>query len=100
MNGLMPHITTATEIQRNYRKVKTKAKKTKEPIAVLTNNEPDLVVVDYTTFIRDYKKRKRSKNDNVDNFDEFFGVWSRKEGEEFDKFIEEAFEQVHPEDWQ
>lgn len=37
----------------------------------------------------------RPKND----FSKFFGVWNKKEADEFDKTIQEEFETVDKEDW-
>lgn len=41
-----PKTTTAREIQRNYRRVFDLAKKTKEPIVVMSNNKPDVAIID------------------------------------------------------
>ena len=41
-----PKTTTIREIQRNYKKVFEQVKKTKEPVVVLKNNKPDIVLVD------------------------------------------------------
>lgn len=41
-----PHMTTAREIQRNYRKIFDLAKKTKEPVIVMRNNKPDVAIMD------------------------------------------------------
>lgn len=47
MNTLMPKTVSVSDIQKNYRKVFDSAKKTKEPIVVLSNNKPDVVIIDY-----------------------------------------------------
>ncbi len=41
-----PKMTTAREIQRNYRKIFDEVKKTKEPIVVMKNNKPEVAIVD------------------------------------------------------
>ncbi len=41
-----PKMTTAREIQRNYRKIFDEVKKTKEPIVVMKNNKPEVVIMD------------------------------------------------------
>ena len=33
------------------------------------------------------------------DFSMLFGMWTKEEGEQFDKHIEEAFEQIDEEDW-
>lgn len=42
----LPKITTAKEIQKNYRKIFDMVKKTKEPVLVMRNNKPDVAIVD------------------------------------------------------
>lgn len=41
-----PRTTTAREIQRNYRKIFDLVKKTKEPVVVMKNNKPEVVIMD------------------------------------------------------
>ncbi len=41
-----PKMTTAREIQRNYRKIFDDVIKTKEPIIVMRNNKPEVAIVD------------------------------------------------------
>lgn len=41
-----PRTTTAREIQRNYRKIFDTVKKTKEPVVVMKNNKPEVVIMD------------------------------------------------------
>ena len=100
MNWLMPITTTATEIQRNYKQVRNRAKKAKVPVTVLANNKPESIYMDYETFVREYIKRdKISPRKQKSDFSEFLGLWTKEEADEFDKIIEDAFEQVNPEDW-
>lgn len=47
MNALMPKTVSVSDIQKNYRKVFDSARKTKEPIVVLSNNKPDVAIIDY-----------------------------------------------------
>lgn len=42
----LPKITTAKEIQKNYRKIFDMVKKTKEPVLVMRNNKPDVAIID------------------------------------------------------
>lgn len=50
MNGLMPLTTTSTELQRHYKRVVRLAKRTKQPITVLSQNKPTLLVMDPTAY--------------------------------------------------
>lgn len=43
---LFPRTTTAREIQRNYKKVFSTVKRTKEPVFVMKNNRPEVAIVD------------------------------------------------------
>lgn len=65
MNGLMPHTTTATELQRNYKKVVKRAKALKEPIVVLSNNKPEGVYMDYEVFKSIQKRPKEIKKKKI-----------------------------------
>lgn len=40
-------------------------------------------------------KKQLKKN----RFDKFYGIWSKKEADEFDKIINEEFENIDEEDW-
>lgn len=42
----IPQMTTAKDIQKNYRQIFDKVKKTGKPIVVMRNNEPDVVIMD------------------------------------------------------
>jgi len=43
----MPKTVSVSDIQKNYRRVFDVAKKTKEPVVVLSNNKPDVAIMDY-----------------------------------------------------
>lgn len=42
-----PQVASAREIQRNYRKLFDRVKKTKKPLVILRNNKPDVAIVDF-----------------------------------------------------
>lgn len=46
----MPKTVSVSDIQKNYRKVFDDAKKTKEPVIVLSNNKPDVAIIGYEDF--------------------------------------------------
>ncbi|OGM20400.1 hypothetical protein A2714_01640 [Candidatus Woesebacteria bacterium RIFCSPHIGHO2_01_FULL_38_9] len=99
MEGIMPATTTATELQRNYKKVAKKAKKLKKPLVILSNNKPEGVYIDYETYKREYKNLTSTKKTKRADFSDLSGVWTKKEADEFDRIIEDAFEKVDSEDW-
>lgn len=43
---MFPKMTTARDIQRNYKMVFDSVKKTKEPVFVMKNNKPQVAIVD------------------------------------------------------
>ena len=96
--NLMPYITTATELQRNYRKVVRKAKKVQRPITVLSNNKPELVVMDYQLFSH-WTDNLESSKKTKSGVDALFGAWTKEEAGKFDAIIEDAFERIDLEDW-
>ena len=97
----MPETTTATELQRNYKKVVARAKKIKKPLTVLSNNRPELIVMDYKAFknLQKASQKTERKSGRKTGVEAVFGSWTEEEAEEFDKIIEDAFEKVNPEDW-
>ena len=42
----IPKITTARDIQKNYREVFDYVKKTQNPVLVMRNNKPDVAIID------------------------------------------------------
>jgi len=99
MNWLMPHTTTATQLQRNYKKVAKMAKKVKAPIVVLSNNKPEGVYIDYATFSNNASIVNQDKNKSKGGIETVFGSWTDEEADEFDRIINDAFERVNPDDW-
>lgn len=93
--SLMPYFTTATELQRNYKKVVRKAKKLKKPIAVLSNSKPELVLVDYDVF----GLSNAPVGDDKEDLLSLSGSLSEKEADKLIKDTDEMFEIVNPEDW-
>ena len=59
--NIFPLTVSAKDIQRNYRKVFEKVKKTKEPVIVLTNNLPDVAILDVEQLNRLYENVERSE---------------------------------------
>ena len=43
---MFPRTTTAREIQRNYRQVFDRVKRTKKPVVVMRNNKPEVAIID------------------------------------------------------
>lgn len=50
MNIPLGNYVSVSDVQRDYRKVFDKAKKTKEPVMVLCDNKPDVVISDSKTW--------------------------------------------------
>lgn len=44
--NIMPNTVSAAQIQKNYRSIFNNVKSTKQPTIVLTNNQPDVAIVD------------------------------------------------------
>lgn len=61
MNIPLGNIVSASDIQKNYRKVFDKAKRTKEPIIVLRGSEPEVAVVDIHSLGYLQKKTKEAE---------------------------------------
>jgi|SRR3990167_11348930 len=95
--SLMPYFTTATELQRNYKKVVRKAKKVRDGAVVLSKSRPDMVFVDYDRYssLKEAVLR-RVKSSGIEAA---FGVWTKHEAEEFNAYIDETFEKIDEEMW-
>ena len=44
---LLPKMTSARELQRNYRQLAELVKKTNKPLIIMKNNKPDVVLIDF-----------------------------------------------------
>ena len=58
MMNLIPRMINVADLQRNYRAIVTAAKKHQEPIVVLNNGQPDIVLLD-TKQYNEHIKRMR-----------------------------------------
>lgn len=56
MNISLHNIVSVSDIQKNYRKIFNKVKKTKNPVVVMRGSEPEVVVMDINT-LEDLEKR-------------------------------------------
>jgi len=99
MTGLMPHTTTATELQRNYKQVAQRAKRLKQPIVVLANNQPQGIYMDYGIYNSWQEGKVKMDSKKKRGFDDLFGSWSNEETDHLNQVIEDAFERVNPDDW-
>lgn len=74
MNIPLNNIVSTSDIQKNYRKIFDRAKRTKEKIVVLRDNKPDVVIIDAKTL--EEKERKLEEFEIEDT------LRAIKEGEE------------------
>lgn len=61
MNIPLGNIVSASDIQKNYRRIFDRAKKTKEPVIVLRGSEPEVAVVDVGSLNYLQKKTKEAE---------------------------------------
>lgn len=94
----MPHITTATEVQRNFKKVSKRAKSVNDPLIVLSNNKPDLIVADYRWYVHIMSLLAIPKNKNI-GVNAIFDTWTKKEADDFNKTVDQANENIDLELW-
>lgn len=50
MQFVIPNLASSRDIQRNYRVLFDRVKKTKRPLLVLQNNKPDVAIIDVSKF--------------------------------------------------
>lgn len=53
---IIPKTVSARDIQRDYRRIFNEAKTSKKPVLVLTNNKPDVVIMDVAEVERLYQQ--------------------------------------------
>ncbi|MDP3988499.1 MAG: type II toxin-antitoxin system prevent-host-death family antitoxin [Candidatus Levybacteria bacterium] len=56
MNISLHNIVSASDIQKNYRKIFNKVKRTKNPVVVMRGSEPEVVIIDINT-LEDIEQR-------------------------------------------
>lgn len=96
----MPYTTTPTELQRNYRKVFKRAKKIKDAIVILSNNNPEAVYIDYETYIKKMVTQKLVSDQNEkEKLLALAGTMSHQETSQLVKDVDEMFEQIDENDW-
>lgn len=97
---LMPYTTTATELQRNYKKVVKKAKLVKDAVIVLSNNSPEGVYMDYSTYLSKFTAiNKKLEIDEKEKLLSLAGTMSSEDANELDNAIDIINERIDPEDW-
>lgn len=90
--------TSAREIQRNYRKVVEKVKKTNQPIIVINRNKPDVAIMSIDA-LQEYNRLKSDKLD-WSIIDEIRALNADKDPEEVYKEVTEEVEAVRQEKYE
>lgn len=54
----MPYTTTVTELQRHFKKVARRVKRAKQPITVMSQNRPSMVLMDYGDYTKNTQPKK------------------------------------------
>jgi PHD/YefM family antitoxin component YafN of YafNO toxin-antitoxin module len=62
---IMPNTVSSGDVQRNYRKIFNKVKRSKKPIIVLTNNTPDVAIVDIKVLEKLYSQAYQNELNQV-----------------------------------
>ena len=73
-----------------------KAKKARDGVVVLSNNNPIGVYMDYQRYV-DMLNFDTIDDRRKKGLDAVFGVWTRKEAEEFNKRVDEMCEKIDTE---
>ena len=61
MNIPLDNIVSASDIQRNYRKVFNRAKRTREPVVIFRGGEPEVAIIDLKTLSELQNKAKEAE---------------------------------------
>lgn len=96
------NLTTATEIQRDYKGVSRRARISDDALIVMLNNKPDLVVMNYDL----YKQRFQKDDSKIVSFpsanDELLSLAGSMSDDEADRMIkdmDEMFENIDENEW-
>lgn len=84
-NILFPATVSARDLQRQYKKVLDKVKKTKTPVVVMANNTPQAAIVSLAT-LAEYNRLRADQ--------ELFALIDRVRASNRDKDLEDAFAEI------
>lgn len=96
------NLTTATEIQRDYKAVSKRARSSDEALIVMLNNKPDLVVMNYDLYKQKYEKDDvkivgfSTANDELMSL---VGTMTHEEVTKLNKDMDDMFENIDEEMW-
>lgn len=91
----MPIYTTTTEMQRNFKAVIKKAKKAKDGVVVLSNNNPIGVYTAYENHLITETIKRKAKADLLS----LAGLMSAIEVDKLNNDMDEMFEKVDENEW-
>lgn len=102
--NILQNLITATDVQRNYKIIANRAKALKdEALVIMANNRPDLALMKFDLYENLMDKgtqvKKKLKTKETSGVDAVFGMWTKKEADEFNKIVDEMNERIDPEDW-
>lgn len=63
MNKIPPMVSVA-DVQRSYSAVRQKVKRAKEPVVILNNGQPDMVLLDVDWYNEHIEQRQKEKEEN------------------------------------
>lgn len=63
MNKIPPMVSVA-DVQRSYSAVRQKVKRAKEPVVILNNGQPDMVLLDVDWYNEHIEQRQREEEEN------------------------------------
>lgn len=96
------NLTTATEIQRDYKSVSKRVRASDEALIVMLNNKPDLAVMKFDLYqhLIDADTLQKNNTKKKIGMDSIYGKWTREEAIKFNKMVDEMNERIDPEDWE
>jgi prevent-host-death family protein len=62
----IPQIATVADLQRKYRSLVDKIKKTGEPLVIVNNGQPDVIIMDTITFNSKMERCRQIENEYLD----------------------------------
>jgi|GEM_PF-1506157 len=64
MMSKIPPMVSVSDVQRNYQAVSQKVKRAKEPVVVLNNGQPDMVLLDVNWYNQHIEQRQKEEEEH------------------------------------
>ena len=86
-----PATASVREVQRNYKKLFDQVNKTKEPLFLLSNNKPKVVVLDFKVFEEISREKELTENEALEIIAQGDKEYREGKTQDWDDFISKEY---------